>query len=73
MNTGSTNGLTLLLSLAEQDGQVTSERIPTHMYKMDPSSSWAQTLSLLCSRPLNPSLPSCCHLDVRAPKAAAPL
>ena len=43
------------------------------MYKADASSTWTQTLSLPSISPLGASLPSCWHLHIEAPEAAAPL
>lgn len=45
-NIGGTNSLILLPSLAEQ-GTTPLVRIYIHMYKVDPCSSWSQTLSLI--------------------------
>lgn len=42
-NTKRTNGLILLLSLADQDEGLSVEYQSVHMYRVDPSSSWAQS------------------------------
>lgn len=65
MNTNSTNSLTLLPSMAEQNGGPLV-RVHTYRCKVDAPSSWTQTPSLPSSCPLDPSLHNYCHLDIHA-------
>lgn len=43
------------------------------MYKVAPTSSWSQTLSLPSNWPLYPSFPSCWHPDIQAPEFPGPI
>lgn len=63
------NRLILFPALAKQD----AGPLVIHRYNVGPFSIWAQMLSLPNNRPLDPSLPTCWHLDIWAPKTTAPL
>lgn len=72
VNTNSTNSLTLLPFLAEQN-EGSLGRIHTHAYKIDSLSSWTQKPSLPSSCLLDSSLYNYCQLYVHAFEATAPL
>lgn len=69
-NTDSTTSLILLPAPAEQDGglEVGIYHISTRW--SPPAAGLRQSVQQL---PLDPSLPSCCHLDIQALEATAPL